>query len=67
MVGNMKDYSALIATHTINVSFTPAMVHVFTNNGKLRSQNNSATVKLSHVNGDKTKALYMAIDQLLGE
>ena len=63
----MKDYSALISTHTINVSFSPAVVHVFTNNGKLRSQNNSATVKLKSVDYDKTKALYMAIDTLLGE
>lgn len=63
----MKDYSALIATHTINVSFSPAVVHVFTNNGKLRSQNNSATIKLASVAGDKTKALYRAIDELLGE
>lgn len=63
----MKDYLQLVLDNSININFNPATVHIWTNNGKIASQKNSATVKLSSFGYDKTKALYMAIDQLLGE
>lgn len=67
MGGDMKDYLQLILDNNINTNFNPATVHIWTNDGKIASQNTSATIKLSNTDGDKKKALFLAIDQLLGE
>lgn len=42
------------------------MNRIWTNDGKIASQNTAVTIKLSKTDGDKQKALHLAIDVLLG-
>lgn len=63
----MKDYLSLIIQNEININFNNATVHIWTNNGKLKSQNNAVTIKLSQTRGNKADALCLAVDKLLGE
>ncbi len=67
MGDDMKDYLQLILDNNININFNPKTVHVWVENGKLKSQNNAATIKLSQTEGCKVKALHLAVDALLGE
>ena len=63
----MLDYLQLILDNNINISFNKATVHIWRTDGKIASQNTAVTIKLSKTNGDKKKALHLAIDQLLAE
>lgn len=63
----MKDYLQLVLDNSININFNPSTVHIWTNSGKIASQNSAVTIKLSQTGGCKVKALHLAIDTLLGE